>query len=702
MNDSSAFLQDLAMVLCVAAVITVIFQRLKQPVVLGYMLAGLILGPHVPVPFFAHEGTVKTLSELGVILVMFSIGLEFSIRKLVEVLPTAGLTSLIEISVMFWLGYAGGQVLGWTPLESLFAGAIVSFSSTMIASKAMQEQSRDENLNRVVFGILVVQDLAAVLLLAVLTPLAEGSRLSYTFFIGTTGNLLGFLALFLGLGYLIIPRLMRLVMGLKNPETLLVATVGVCFAMALLARKGGYSVALGAFLAGMLVAESGATAAIERLIHPLRDMFAAVFFVSVGMLVDPAVLWRHWGAVLLLSLVIILGQVASVSLGAFLSGRPVKTALQAGMGLAQIGEFSFIIASVGVDKNAIGSFFFDTAVALSVVTAFTTPWLIRVSGPFSAWVDNHMPKPLQTFTALYGSWLESLRRGNREQTLPRRVRRMVGFLALDTLCLVVIVITVSVTLRKWLTQLQRLLGAPPGLSRALLVGIALVLCVPFLLGILRLAKSLGSLLAEAAIPPAAKDKVDFGLAPRKVLTVTFQLGVAFGAGLPLLTLTQPFLPFGLSPFAFLLVLLFLGAVFWKSAVNLQEHVHAGAQMVAEALGSRAPQEQEALLEQVNTMVPGIGDPASTHISPQNPLVGKTLVGMNLRSLTGASVIAILRGDQRILMPAGREAIQAEDTLVLVGTHDAIRLAREFLQEKPRISFLEAGTPLEPQDTQDLV
>ena len=700
MGNYGTFLQDLAMVLCVAAVITVIFRRLKQPVILGYLLAGLILGPHVPFPLFAHEETVKTLAELGVILVMFSIGLAFSFERFARAIPTAGLTSLIAISVMIWLGYMAGQVMGWTPLESLFTGAIVAISSTMIAVKAVAEQSPSEVLSRRVIGVLLapasvvpISEQKTLLqrqkafgytyeeLRLVLTPMAHGAHLSLAALVTTSGGLLGFLGLLCVAGYLIVPRLIRLVVGLRSPETLLVTTVGICFAMALLAQKGGYSTALGAFLAGMLVAESGATATIERLIHPLRDMFSAVFFVAVGMLVDPGVLLKHWGAVLLLTTVVIAGQTLGISAGAFLSGRPLKDAIQMGMSLAQIGEFSFIIARIGVDQGAIGGFLYDTTVAVSVITAFATPWLIRASGPLSHFVDSRLPRPLQTFTALYGSWLEELRSEKQAQSLFVRFRRLTGLLALDTFCLAAVIIATSTTVRRWFPQLQPyLVGIPHAWGRGFFICAGLLLTVPFLNGIFQHAKVLGGLLAAAAIPISAPDKVDFGLAPRKVLTVTLQLGVIFAVGLPLLTLTQPFLPMGYSPLVLVLALILLGIVFWKSAVNLQEHVHAGAQMVVEALAHHASKDPGVLLEEVNAMVPGIGAPTTTCINGGNPAIGKSLGKLNLRGLTGASVIAILRGQERILMPSGGEVLKENDQIVLVGTHEAIRKAEELLQQ----------------------
>ena len=679
MTDASLFLQDLALVLCVAAVTTILFQWLKQSVILGYLLAGLILGPHVPLPLFAHEDTVKTMAELGVILVMYSIGLEFSLSRFLQVLPTAGLTNAIELSLMACLGYTAGRLLGWTPLESLFTGAIVSLASTMIATKALADRQTDPHLARGIFGVLVVQDLVSVLLLAVLTPLAGGAHLSTTAFLKESGNLLGFLVLLLGLGWLLVPRLLRSVVALRNPETLLVASVGLCFAMALLAKRGGYSPALGAFLAGMLSAESGAGSTIGRLIHPLRDMFAAVFFVSVGMLVNPSVLREHWGAVLVLSLVVILGQTATVSLGTFLTGRPLKSAVQTALALTQVGEFSYIIAQIGVSHGAIGGFLYDVTVAVSVVTAFATPLLLKAAQPFSRWVDASLPKPLQTFTALYGSWLEELRAKQEEQTIWRRSRRLAGFLVLDTLCLAALVIAVAASLRHWLPALEGYLNLPALGSRILVSALGLLLSIPFVLGIFRGAKNLGGLVAAAAIPKTPEGQVDLGLAPRRVLTLSLQLGIVLVLGFPLLALTQPFLPIGYGPLLFALLLVVLGVVFWKSAVNLEGHVRAGAQMVAETLSRHAPKNQDVLMEEINTIAPGIGAPTSVVLPADSPANGKKLSDLNLRLLTGASVIAISRGDERLLMPSGKEALQAGDTLVLVGTQEAIFLAKGILR-----------------------
>jgi len=682
------------MVLCVAAVITVLFHRLKQPPILGYLLAGILLGPHVKFfPFYAHDGTVQTLAELGVILVMFSIGLEFNARRLIGILPTAGLTTLIQISVMVWLGYTAGRLLGWTQLESIFTGAMISISSTMICAIALKEQNKEPKLTRLVFGVLILEDLAAVLMMALLTPMAQGSHLSLKGLLLTMGSLLAFLGVLLGLGFLLIPRAIRAVVSLRSTETLLVATVGLCFAMALLAQKGGYSVALGAFLAGMLVAESGATTTIDRLIHPLRDMFSAVFFVAVGMLVDPAVLLKHWGAVLLLTTVVVGGTITSVSVGAFLSGQPLRTALQAGMALSQIGEFSFIIIQVGTLTGAIRGHLYDIAVAVAIVTAFLTPLLVHASEPFSRFLDAKLPKPLQTFTTLYGSWVEKLKAGSQTETFWKKVRRMAGFLLLDAFLLVVIVITTAATLRHWMPQLKQMLPLPPDVLRVSLWSVGALFAIPFLGGVLRETRALGVLLAEAAIPAVPEGKLDLGLAPRRVLTLALQMAILLAIGFPLLASTQPFLPFGYSPGLLAIFVGIMGVIFWKRAVNLQGHVQAGAELLAQVI-SRAGQIQERhheptnvrmepaqVPEQVVQMVPGIGAPTTVSIGKDCACVGKTLGELNLRSLTGASIIAVTRGEERHLMPSGKESLQAGDNLVLVGTQEAVTQAKALLEKK---------------------
>src|SRR5215469_3965755 len=406
------FLEDLGMVLCVAAVTTVVFDAIKQPVVVGYLIAGLIVGPHVPVPLLADPHRVQVLSELGVILLMFALGLEFSIRKLIRLGPAAGFVTALQVGLMIWIGYVLGHAMGWTELESIFIGVALSISSTTIVAKAFGEQGNlSQQLRDLVFGVLLAEDLTAVMLLAVLTGLASGAGLSAHMMLLTVGKLALFLVGLVGGGLLIVPRLIRVVVRLQRPETTLIAAIGICFGLSILAEHAGYSVALGAFLAGSLVAESGESQGIEHLVAPVRDIFGAVFFVSVGMMIDPTLIAEHWIALVVLVAAVIIGKFFGVTIASLLSGVGIRTSVQAGMSLTQIGEFSFIIAGLGVSTGATRDFVYTLAVAVSAITTFTTPFMIRASIPLAKWIASHQPSRVGNMQGMYDSMMERIRRG---------------------------------------------------------------------------------------------------------------------------------------------------------------------------------------------------------------------------------------------------------------------------------------------------
>ncbi|MGH7605982.1 MAG: cation:proton antiporter, partial [Gemmatimonadales bacterium] len=481
MPDAHEFLRSLTVVLAVAAITTVVFQRLRQPVVLGYIIAGLIVGPHVPIPIVADPGTVQTLSELGVILLMFSLGLEFHLAKLVRVGPAAGFTAVVQASLMAWLGFLAGRLFGWTVLESIFAGAIVAISSTTIIAKVFDEQRIGGRLRELVVGVLLIEDLIAIVFLAVLTAVATGAGLSAGDVAGTVGRIVAFLIVLLVVGILVVPRFIRFVHRIGRAETTLVASIGVCFVMAYVAQAAGYSVALGAFVAGSLVAESGQGDGIETLVRPVRDMFAAIFFVSVGMLIDPALVAEHWRAVVAFTGIVVLGKVAGVTLGAFLAGTGSRTAVQAGMSLAQIGEFSFIIAGLGLSLGATRDFLYPVAVAVSAVTTLSTPWLIRYSPPVAAFIDRKLPRPLQTFGALYGAWLERLRAASAAQHAPG-IGRFVLLLALDTGLLTALIVGMALQFDVIAAWLERVASISPAVARGLVAAGTGLLALPLVIG----------------------------------------------------------------------------------------------------------------------------------------------------------------------------------------------------------------------------
>ncbi len=685
MADPHTFLVNLALVLCVAAVTTVIFQKLRQPVVLGYLLAGAIVSPHTPFPLFADEATIHTLSELGVILLMFSLGLEFRLAKLMRVIPTAGLVAVIQCSLMIWLGYACGQLLGWTPLENLYAGALIAISSTTIIIKAFAEQQVRGKLTDIVFAVLIVEDLIGIFLLAVLTAISTGAGLSAGNLAATTGKLVVFLALVIGGGMLVVPRLMRAVVRLNRPETTVVASIGLCFALALLAQAVNYSVALGAFLAGALVAESGEGEAIEHLIEPVRDMFAAIFFVAVGMLINPALIAEHWGAVAVFTLVVVVGKFLGVSAGVFLTGESIRTSIQAGMSLAPIGEFSFIIADMGQTLGVTRGFLYPVAVAVAAATTLSTPWLIRASDPVATFVDRRLPKPIQTFAALYGTWLEDLRRRPREPTLGREIRRLARLLLLDSALLAAIVIATALWGRSVAGRLSAVLHLPEPLAWWGVLVAAVALAVPICVGIAHCTAAVARTLGLAALP-RRDGMADTADAPRRALVITIEFAVLLLVGIPLVALTQPFLPSLPGAAAVAVAMALLAFALWRSAANLQEHARAGAQAIVEVLARQAGNSTgggaaQPALEQLNRLLPGLGPLVSIRLTADSPAVGRTLAEVNLRGLTGATVLAIVRAGSSVLVPTGGEVLQTDDVLAIAGTAAAIEAARQLLASK---------------------
>jgi len=669
---ANIFLTNLALVLCVAAVTTVVFERLRQPVVLGYLLAGIIVGPHILAPITADNETIQGLSELGVILLLFGIGLEFTIGKLLRVGAAAALVAVVEVSAQSGAGNLAGRAFGWSTQQSLYAGAVVAISSTTIIVKAFGELRIVGRLRDLVLSILIVEDLVAILLLAGLTALSTG-KLSAAQLAGTAGRLALFLGLVVGIGLLVVPRLVRAVLKLDRPETTVIFCVGICFAFALLAQHYGYSVALGAFLAGMLVAESGDGPRLEHLLQPLRDLFGAIFFVSVGMLIDPSQAAEHWGAILVLSAVVVVGKTVAVSIPAFLTGAGVRGALQVGMSMAQIGEFSFIIAGLGMAQGAVPDYFYAVAVCVSALTTLTTPWMIRASGPVAAWVDRKLPHSLQTFVALYGTWIAGLKAPGPSGT---RAQRLVKMLILDAVLLAAVVIACSRFFPAGVSFLQARTGIGSRGAQAVALIAALALTLPFLVGIVRLVGGLAVEFARVALPARASGEVDLAAAPRRAFVVALQLMAAMALGFPLFLATQAFLPAGASAAVFALALVVLAVRLWRSVSNLQGHVRAGAEVLAEAFSAARP--TPANNPSLGQVLGGLGEPERFRLPAGSPAVGRTLADINLRGATGATVLAIARAGQTVLVPTGHKALQADDVLALAGTQESIEAARALL------------------------
>lgn len=397
-------INDLALILIVAGVVTLIFKALKQPVVLGYIVAGFLVSPSVQwLPNVADLGSIKVWAEIGVIFLLFALGLEFSFKKLAQVGSPAATTALFEIIGMSLIGFSIGQLFDWNTMDSLFLGGILAISSTTIIIKAFDEMNmKTRGFAKLVFGVLIVEDLVAILLIVILATIAVTQSFSGFDLAASTFKLMFFLTLWFVLGIFLLPSFLARARKHLNSETLLVVSLGLCFAMVVLATKVDFSPALGAFIMGSLLAETQEGKKIEELIGPLRDLFAAVFFVSVGMLIDLKVLQEHALSIVVISLGTILGKITTTTLGALFAGRSLKHSIQAGMSLAQIGEFSFIVASLGLSLKVTSDFLFPIAISVSAITTFTTPYLIRSADGVVNWMEKTLPSRwLQVLTKFH-------------------------------------------------------------------------------------------------------------------------------------------------------------------------------------------------------------------------------------------------------------------------------------------------------------
>lgn len=372
-------LRDLTVVMTIAAVMTILCHRFRQPVVIGYLLAGLIIGPYTPPLALVRDlNSIHSMAELGLVFLMFALGLEFSLPKLQKVWTPALLGASFEVLGMLGIGYLLGRVFGWTHGNSIFLGAILSMSSTTIIVKVFTDlKLLKKDFAQVVFGILILEDIVAVLILSVLSGIGASGEDKVLLLASSMAKIAFFIILFLVFGFLLIPRLLRWIAAFQNKEIMGIVALGLCLAGSFLAIEFGFSIALGAFLIGAVIAASEQITQVEEWVHPIRDMFSAIFFVSAGMLIQPHILWEYKWHIIIITLATLLGKIVTDTLGSFLSGLNLKTSFKIGVSLGQIGEFSFVIASLGASLKITSDFFFPLAVAVSSLTTLTTPYLIK-------------------------------------------------------------------------------------------------------------------------------------------------------------------------------------------------------------------------------------------------------------------------------------------------------------------------------------
>lgn len=661
MTHLPALIQDLGLILMAAAVVTLLFKKFKQPVVLGYLIAGVLVGPHFD--FFSSvkdTASVSIWAEIGVIFMLFGLGLEFSFKKLAKVGKSASITASFEILFMLGIGYLVGQALGWSVMDSLFLGGILSISSTTIIVRAFDELGlKGKNFVSLVFGVLIVEDLIAILLLVFLSSVAVTQSMSGAALTLSSLRLGFFLVLWFLLGIYLLPILLKKCQDLLSDETLLIVSLGLCLMMVVIASHAGFSPALGAFVMGSILAETRKGHRIEKLILPVKDLFSAVFFVSVGMLINPSVLSDYFWIILLITAVTIVGKVISTTLGALVSGRNLQNSVQTGLSLAQIGEFSFIIATLGMTLKVTSEFLYPIAVTVSALTTFTTPYLIQVSDPIARWLEKKLPEGIRTSLSRYEMAMST----NEDSHVLMLLWKEYGIkIFLNAVLVVAITLTSS---RMILPRLEaQFQSGPIGL---ILCAFTLVLSAPFLWAIF-----LGGPAHTA--PYKAETVAQLRKLQLGVSVVRFLIGCCL-AGFVVSNFT--------SVLAFSGILLMsvtaLGAFFFS---RFSEPVYRKIEtrfMVNLAANERADIEKNATIPE---LAPWNATLVTFTMSANSPLMAKTLAESGLKETFGVTVALIERGGVRIMVPNRDERLLPGDRLFLIGTEEQLLAAKDIIERKP--------------------
>ena len=468
MSHLPAIIGDLAYILICAGLVTLLFKRLGQPLVLGYIVAGFVAGPHMSfTPTVGDTGSIQTWADIGVIFLMFTLGLEFSVKKIFKMGIRPVVAACVVMFCMMSLGDLVGHLLGWSAINSLFLGGMLAMSSTTIIYKAFDDLGlRQKKFAGEVLSVLILEDILGILLMVVLSAVAVSRHLEGMSLALSLMKLAFFLILWFTIGVFVLPTFLKKSQRWMSGETILIVSVGLCFALVALAAKVGYSSALGAFMMGSIMAETTHAETIERVVAPVKDLFGAIFFVSVGMLVDPAIIVAYWPAVCVITLTIIFGQMIFGTLSFVLSGESLRTAMQCGFSLTQIGEFAFIIASMGISLGVMGDFLYPVVVAVSVVTTFLTPYMIKAALPAYSMLARLIPERALNRLDSRGS------AGNESRS---EWHTLLHALAMQTIIYVTLSVAVAtLSLGAFVPLLRAVLGLYAGSALALLLTLALL------------------------------------------------------------------------------------------------------------------------------------------------------------------------------------------------------------------------------------
>ena len=666
---------DLAMILLVAGVTTILFKKLNQPLVLGYIIAGFITGPHFSFfPTVSDSADIQVWSEIGVIFLLFALGLEFSFYKLKSVGNTAFIATAVEIGGMLGFGYICGTLLGWSHMDSIFLGGMLAMSSTTIIIKAFEDlKLKGQRFTEMVFGVLIVEDIAGIIMMVMLSTLAAAGISTMELAMGV-GRLAFFLTLWFVMGMYLVPTFFKKAKDLMNDETLIVASIGLCLGMVVLATHMGFSAALGAFIMGSLIAEAPNAEHIEHLVKPVKDLFGAVFFVSVGMLVDPSLLLQYWFPILVLVLVTIIGKLIFSTGGVLAAGQNLNISMHCGFSLAQIGEFSFIIASLGMSLGVISDFLYPIIVAVSVVTTFTTPFFIMAADPAYKAVTKVLPNKLLKWLDRYTDADDEASDNDWRVLLQEYFTRMFIFLTL--------LFAIAMGAKYYLLPyLQDVLNLP----YSNLIGGALTLLV--MSPILRVI--LTSRTRNAELFSVLWFKKRSNHLPLMILLV-IKMVVAAGF---LMYVFQSLmeLPYIVS----LVAVAGVGYLIYSSDWLLSEYLRIESRFLVNLNEKHMRKHRDAQRQKQGASDTWFDEDlqlARYKLSQGSSFIGKTLLQTNFRSNYGCNILQVTTPNKAVDMPGAEHVLEADSSILVIGTREQFKMLTAAIEGK-KVDLEQVATPL---------
>jgi monovalent cation:H+ antiporter-2, CPA2 family len=651
---------DLALILGSAAVVTLIFKKLKQPVVLGYIIAGLLVGPNIKLfPTIVEVESIRIWADIGVIFLLFGLGLEFSFKRLIKVGVVSFITALTEVMLTMLLGFGVGKMLEWNNMDCLFLGGILAIASTTIIIRAFDELGvRNQKFAGIVTGVLVIEDLVAVILMVLLSTVAVSKTFAGAEMVMSVIKLVFFIVLWFVSGIFFLPTLLKNIRSLMNEETLLIISLALCFLMVVLATYAGFSPALGAFIMGSILAETTKAEKIEQLTKSVKNLFGAIFFVSVGMLIVPHMLVQYATPIIAATLVLLFGKPLFVAIGAIGAGQPLKIAVQTGMSLAQIGEFSFIIATLGLTLNVTSNFLYPIAVAVSVLTTFTTPYMIRFSEPAYKLLENILPQKWKNSLIAYSAEMQNI-------TEMSDWKKVLRFYFINVIVFSVIIITIIFLSTKYFEPL--LSGYK--WNRLITAIVTFIILSPFLWA-LAFRRTQHQSYANIWVKTAYRGPLIF-LVVSRILLAVFFIGLLF------YRLFSPWIALtGVIVSCIFLVLLSkkIKSFYRKIEMRFFDNFN------------EREMETTGIKKEVLT-------PWDTHITTfelnaLSPYIGKTLFESKIREEFGVNIAVIKRGDFMINIPGRLDRLFPNDKLSVIGTDEQLEKFRIHLESAVKESSAE--------------